>query len=224
MGFNPEKVLQEVGNDFLPPKPPQPTAPAAVDVLEDDRLDDGHVDGTVIEDHDEPDADIDEAAPEVDPEDLDDRDEPTKVRPGPKPTRGRRSPSVDLPESLGKRYKKVWQDGIAKGNKRTYTEILFDAIEAQAPELAVYWKAAAEQHEEKATSLFPSRNRQPKRLTRDEPTQRFTFAGLTAADRKVLDKLEEQWGAPSFVALVIAALDLDLPQVTSNRGGNRGRS
>lgn len=228
MGFNPKQVLQELDDDVLPPKPAAPpkttpppapsAAPAAtaapqttsVGVL-DEPTDDGHTDGTLLDEGEDEVPAGGQAAGSA-PKEAPAR----RVRPGPKSASGAR-PTVDLPVSLSRRYKKVWQDGIAKGKKRTYAEILFDAIERQAPELAEHWKNAATEAQGKTTSLFPSRNAQPKRRSRDEPTKRFTLAGLTAADREVLEELERDWDAPSFVELVIVALDLDLPQARGAR-------
>lgn len=130
------------------------------------------------------------------------------------------TPTIDLPESIANRFKKAWKSGVTKGNRRTYLEILLDAVENQAPALETHWKNSDDDTEDTKPRLFASQNARAKRKQAQrhrEPVIRFTLSGMTRDDIEQFAELQEQWGAPTFVELVTVALDRDLPRDAARR-------
>lgn len=140
---------------------------------------------------------------------------PVRTQPGPKARGPRSRRTLELPESVAGRVQTLRAqekaDAVEKGvSPRTYADIVMDAISDQAAQLATHWASADDAAP--ALSLFPSRQRpRAQKVTRTEPVKRIMATGFSEADFEVFDKLIEDWRAPSFAALVIAALDLYLP-------------
>ena len=155
----------------------------------------------------------DDAAPAV--QETPPASAPVRTQPGPKARGPRSRRTLELPESVAARLQTVRAqekaDAVEKGvSPRTYADIVMDAISDQAAQLATHWASADDAAP--APSLFPSRQRpRAQKVTRTEPVKRIMATGFAEADFEVFDKLIEDWRAPSFAALVIAALDLYLP-------------
>jgi hypothetical protein len=140
------------------------------------------------------------------------RKSPTAVKPAPaRPVETGPHPAaiaavqISLPESVMSRL-----TAFKKTSGLSHPNILFDAIEATADQLAELIKESTVTVGSTGRSLFNRPQTVAKRSTDGEPKKTF-IVRISEENKAIVDDLVEQTGAPSRNALITAAYEAYLP-------------
>lgn len=129
------------------------------------------------------------------------------VTSAPRPRGGPSAPTVQVDPTIHKQLRRLTarERGRNPSTARTYTQVVLDAIETHADELATHWQSVPAPRSN--GGLFSRQKVSTSRRRRHpDPPARVPLTGLNPDDLATLDKLVADWNAGSRSALVEEAL------------------